>query len=665
MMIRPRGRPSPASHSYFVYPALVSAAALLLVAVNITREQQVQVGLAASRTATASCGNVGGMPAQFANRKPLFVANQARAQTQVMLRRAHHDSKSSHGRRSAKMHATVASTADVDAPTKQSVVSGLEALTERARQASEVPIQAVILDLDGGILDYEGPSNECLNQALAKYNKSGNVGVNWDLHSKIMGLRTQEMAEVILDSNRLLDRVDPGNFIKRYYEFMEEKYDKLNLIEGAEDLIKNLKSKGFPIALATSSSRESLDRKMSNHKHIMDMFDVVITGDDAMVHFGKKSTEMFTLAAERMGADPKRVMVLDDSPMAVWSAKAAGMYVCSVPDERFTQDYSNGGPDFQVTSMKEFAKLEGLVHEPLKLPDPENFPKAAFNDMPITVGFGTDLIHTAQDGSLTCDDKITQAIDSGYRLIDTATKYESEADVGRALKDAMSRGMKREDFYVVTKVWVNDMGYSSAIESVEKSLRRLQLDYVDLVLIHWPGPAPGKPEAQQFGWENKAKRTLTWRALEEMVRRGRVKSIGVANWTIRHLKETLSIAEISPTVNQVEMHPYYTRDRLLDFSNNHGIKLMGYSPFGRGRLNIINDPVMGEIGEKYGKSGAQVILKWMVQRGVVPLPRASSENRIKQNYDIFDFDLTPEEVKTIDALNGDKRSCSIDCHSIP
>jgi len=521
------------------------------------------------------------------------------------------------------------------------------------------------LDLDGVILDYEGASNEALNSVLVKYNKSGTVGVDWNLHSKIMGLRTQEMAEVILDSNRLLDRVDPARFIERYYDQMADKYENLELMEGAEDLIKAIKAKGLPLALATSSARESLERKMIKHKDILDMFDVVVTGDDAMVNFGKKSTEMFHAAAERMGADPKKVLVLDDSPMAVTSAKAAGMYVAAVPDSRFLQDFSNGGPDFMVQSLKDFSKLDGLGKEDVQRVKSSELPKGEFNDMPLTVGFGTDLIHTAADGSLTCDDKITQAINAGYRLIDTATKYESEPDVGRALKDAMANGMKREDFYVVTKVWVNDMGYSSAIESVTKSLRRLQLDYVDLVLIHWPGPAPGKPEAQQFGWENKARRTLTWRALEELVNQGKVKSIGVANWTIRHLKETLSIAEIPPTVNQVEMHPYYTRTRLLDFCNDHGIKLMGYSPFGRGRLNIINDPVMGAIGEKYGKSGAQVILRWMVQRGVVPLPRASSENRIKQNFDLFDFELSADEMSTIDALNGDKRSCSIDCHSIP
>mmetsp|Transcript_30416 Transcript_30416/g.74031 ORF Transcript_30416/g.74031 Transcript_30416/m.74031 type:complete len:662 (-) Transcript_30416:351-2336(-) len=654
------------SSKHLVGCALVATlvgAAVFLVAVSSSANHPakgVQANIASRAGVSVRMGKI---PTQFAGQKPLFTFNAGRAQTQIMMNKKSGCPASERKTASYAMdRGVVASTM---APPQPSVISGLEAMTERAKQATELPVQAVILDLDGGILDYEGPSNEAFNQALAKYNKSGKVGIDWNLHSKICGLRIQEMATVILDSNRLLDRVDPENFIKRYYEFMQEKYDSLELVPGTMDLLKALKAKGLPIALATSSTRDSLERKMARHKEAMDMFDVVITGDDAMVNFGKKSTEMFLLAAERMSADPKKVLVLDDSPMAVWSAKAAGMYVAACPDPRFTQDYSNGGPDFQVTSLVEFAKLEGIKTEPLKRISGEELPKAEFNDMPITVGFGTDLIHTATDGSLTCDDKITQAIDAGYRLIDTATKYESEADVGRALQDAFKRGMKREDFYVVTKVWVNDMGYSSAIESVEKSLRRLQLDYVDLVLIHWPGPAPGKPEAQQFGWENKAKRVLTWRALEEMVRRGKVKSIGVANWTIRHLKETLAIAEILPTVNQVEMHPYYTRDRLLKFSTEHGIKLMGYSPFGRGRLNIINDPIMGAIGEKYGKSGAQVILRWMIQRGVVPLPRASSENRIKQNYDLFDFELTPEEVTQIDALNGDKRSCSIDCHSIP
>mmetsp|Transcript_11384 Transcript_11384/g.15920 ORF Transcript_11384/g.15920 Transcript_11384/m.15920 type:complete len:662 (-) Transcript_11384:429-2414(-) len=661
-MLRKRTRSG--SHLRSVGVALALSTALAaLVAYSASSRAQVQSGV--RTTACQTPGIMTGMPAKYANQKPVFSFQNGRSQTQVMRKMPRVPSTSSSNKRWVSHASVVASTVDVEAQPKPQVVSGLESLTERAKQAKELPIQAVILDLDGGILDYEGPSNECFNAALAKYNKSGTVGVDWNLHSKISGLRMKEMAEVILDSNRLLDRVDRDNFIKRYYEFMGEKYDNLQLMEGAEDLVKALKAKGFPLALASSSTRDSLERKMKNHKHILDMFDVIMTSDDADVHFGKKSTEMFQVAAERMGADPKRVLVLDDSPMATWSAKAAGMYVAACPDPRFHQDYTNGGPDFKVTSLKEFSKLEGIVREPLKLVDPSDLPAAEFNDMPVTVGFGTDLIHTAADGSLTCDDKITQAINAGYRLIDTATKYESEPDVGRALKEAFDRGFKRDDFYVVTKVWVNDMGYASAIESIEKSLKRLQLDYVDLVLIHWPGPAPGKPEAQQFGWENKAKRTLTWRALEEMVRRGKVKSIGVANWTIRHLKETFSMAEILPTVNQVEMHPYYTRNRLLDFSTKHGIKLMGYSPFGRGRLNIINDPLMGAIGEKYGKSGAQVILRWMVQRGVVPLPRASSENRIKQNYDIFDFELTADEVEQIDALNGDKRSCSIDCHSIP
>uniref|UniRef100_A0A6V3QYU2 NADP-dependent oxidoreductase domain-containing protein n=1 Tax=Lotharella globosa TaxID=91324 RepID=A0A6V3QYU2_9EUKA len=605
------------------------------------------------------------MPAMYRNQKPLFTLNQQGATTHVMLRKPTAARSQCMDRkvnvRAGQAPKIVSST--VMAP----AISGVDALTMRAKQAETMGVQAVILDLDGVILDYEGAANHALNDALRKYNKSGNVGVDWTLHSKIMGLRIQETASVVLDSNRLLDRVDPEKFIQRYYENMEPLYTDLKLHEGAEEMIKSFKAKGIPMALATSSSRASMERKMTNYQHILDMFDCVITGDDASVNFGKKSPEMFLLAAERMQADPKKCLVLDDSPIAVASAKAAGMYVASVPDpqNRFTQDFTNGGPDFEVKSLKEFAKTEGIQKDELKRVVSSDLPKAEFNDMPLSVGFGTDLIHTATDGSLTCDDKILQAINAGYTLIDTATKYESEPDTGRAIKEAIANGMKREDFYVVTKVWVNDMGYASAIESVEKSLRRLQMDYVDLVLIHWPGPAPGKPDAQQFGFENKAKRTLTWRALEEMVRRGKVKSIGVANWTIRHLKETLSVAEIPPTVNQVEMHPYYTRTRLLNFCTDHGIKLMGYSPFGRGRLNIINDPVMGEIGSKYDKSGAQVILRWMIQRGVVPLPRASSENRIKQNFDIFDFKLTDDEMATIDKLNGDKRSCSIDCHSIP
>jgi len=646
-----------------VFPAAVGAlclavAAMVAVVASIRTPRMVMSGVAVARGPS--------IPVAFQGAKTRWTLNQPRAQTQILLK-APKAACSAERKTRVSALKTVASQVAEAVPEKITV-GGLEPLTMRVKEQEKIPIQAVILDLDGVLLDYETVSNEALNEALERYNKSGNLGVDWNLHSKLIGLRIQEVADVVLGCNRLLDRIDPKKYIEKYYEKLQPKYDNLDLMDGARELLASLKEEGYPIALVTSSSRESLDKKMLNFKGIidvMDSFDVIVTGDDAMVNYGKKSTDMFLLAAERMAADPKKVLVLDDSPMAVWSAKAAGMYAGAVPDARIHQDYTNGGPDFKVHDLKEFAKLEKFKREPLKRVSIEDLPVAELNDMPVTVGFGTDLIHTAPEGVYTCDDKVLQAIDAGYRLIDTATKYESEGDVGRALDEAMKKGMKREDFYVVTKVWVNDMGYESAIKSVESSLRRLRLDYVDCVLIHWPGPAPGKPEAQQFGWENKAKRVLTWRALEELVRRGKVKSIGVANWTIRHLKETLAIAEILPTVNQVEMHPYYTRNRLLDYCTRHGIKLMGYSPFGRGRLNIINDPVMGEIGEKYGKSGAQVILRWMIQRGVVPLPRASSEPRIKQNFDLFDFELTKDEVETIDALNGDKRSCSIDSHSIP
>ncbi|AIQ38430.1 glyoxal reductase [Paenibacillus sp. FSL R5-0345] len=234
---------------------------------------------------------------------------------------------------------------------------------------------------------------------------------------------------------------------------------------------------------------------------------------------------------------------------------------------------------------------------------------------------------------------IKSAIAHGYRSIDTAAIYQNETGVGQAIKEALQdNNLSREELFVTSKVWTADMGYEETIAAYETSLAKLGLEYLDLYLIHWPV---------------KGKYKETWRALETLYKEGRVKAIGVSNFQIHHLEDVMKDAEIKPMVNQVELHPYLSQQPLLSFCKEQGIQLEAWSPLMQGQL--LDQPVLKQIAAKYGKSVAQVIIRWDLQRGIITIPKSTKEHRIIENVDVFDFQLTEEDMTLINDLNQDQR----------
>ncbi|WP_442596557.1 aldo/keto reductase [Neobacillus sp. D3-1R] len=243
-------------------------------------------------------------------------------------------------------------------------------------------------------------------------------------------------------------------------------------------------------------------------------------------------------------------------------------------------------------------------------------------------------VFKVQEGSEVIE-SVKAAIKNGYKSIDTAAIYQNEEGVGQAIKES---GVSREELFITTKVWNSDQGYESTLQAFETSLEKLGLDYLDLYLIHWPG---------------KTKYKETWKALEKLYKDGRVRAIGVSNFKVHHLEDLISDAEIKPMVNQVEYHPHLTQKDLLAYCQKEGIQLEAWSPLKQGQL--LNDPTLMEIAEKYGKSTAQVILRWDLQTKVVTIPKSIKEQRIIENANIFDFELSAEDMAKIDGLNKDER----------
>lgn len=233
---------------------------------------------------------------------------------------------------------------------------------------------------------------------------------------------------------------------------------------------------------------------------------------------------------------------------------------------------------------------------------------------------------------------VKAAIKNGYISIDTAAIYGNEEGVGQAIKES---GVRREDLFITTKLWNSEQGYESTLAAFETSMNKLGLDYLDLYLIHWPG---------------KDKYKETWKAFEKLYKDGRVRAIGVSNFLVHHLEDLLSSAEIKPMVNQVEFHPHLTQKELLAFCKNEGIQLEAWSPLKQGQL--LSEPVLEDLAHKYNKSVAQVILRWDLQHGVVTIPKSIKEHRIIENANIFDFELSAEDMDKIDGLNQDSRAGS-------
>ncbi|MEV5028798.1 aldo/keto reductase [Paenibacillus sp. LPE1-1-1.1] len=229
---------------------------------------------------------------------------------------------------------------------------------------------------------------------------------------------------------------------------------------------------------------------------------------------------------------------------------------------------------------------------------------------------------------------VASAIEAGYRSIDTAAAYNNETGVGAGIRNS---GIARDEIFVTTKIWNAHQGYETTLSAFEDSRKKLGIDVVDLLLIHWPV---------------KEKYTETWRALEKLYRDGYVRAIGVSNFQIHHLRDVITSGEFVPMVNQVEYHPLLTQAELHQFAKSSNIQLMAWSPLMQGNLD---HSILAEIGAKYGKSPAQVVLRWDLQNGVVTIPKSVNPVRLKENADIFDFELNADEVAQISALNRDHR----------
>ena len=233
---------------------------------------------------------------------------------------------------------------------------------------------------------------------------------------------------------------------------------------------------------------------------------------------------------------------------------------------------------------------------------------------------------------------VTTAIRAGYRLLDTAAAYQNEEGVGKAIADA---GVPREELFITTKLWNADQGYDNALRAFDASLQKLGIDQVDLYLIHWPLP-------------KRDRYVETWKALEKIYADGRARAIGVSNFTERHLNRLLDETDVVPAVNQVELHPRLPQEELRAFHAQHGIATEAWSPIGQGK-GLLDDPVIGAIAERVGKSPAQVVLRWHVQLGNLVIPKSVTPSRIRENIDVFDFELSAADLGALTALGSGDR----------
>ncbi|MDE5806617.1 MAG: aldo/keto reductase [Muribaculaceae bacterium] len=250
------------------------------------------------------------------------------------------------------------------------------------------------------------------------------------------------------------------------------------------------------------------------------------------------------------------------------------------------------------------------------------------------MGYGTYKITERSSGVRVVKD----ALAAGYRLLDTAAMYQNEQEVGEAVVES---GITRKDIFVTSKVANPDRGYDSTLRAFDYSLRNLQMDYLDLYLIHWPA------DKARFG-EWKKINSDTWRALERLLYEGRVKSIGVSNFMTEHLEALAETARVLPMVNQIEFHPGWMQPEVLEWCRRRNVVVEGWSPLGRTR--VLENPLLGEVARRYGKSVARICLRWAVQHGVVPLPKSVSPERMRSNLDIFDFSLSEADMHLIDSM---------------
>lgn len=250
------------------------------------------------------------------------------------------------------------------------------------------------------------------------------------------------------------------------------------------------------------------------------------------------------------------------------------------------------------------------------------------------IGFGTYKA-TEQEGI----ESVKQALKNGYRLLDGAARYENEEAVGKGIKES---GLSREDVFITTKVWREHLGYEETKKAFYTSLKQLGLDYIDLYLIHWPA------NYKNFGDNWKKVNADTWRALEDLQEEGKIKSIGVSNFLVEHLEALLETAKVIPAINQIEFHPGYWQQEVKEYCDNKNIIVEAWSPLARGR--VFNNELLQKIAEKHKKSIPQICLKWCLQHHVIPIPKSTTVDRIIDNIDIFDFELTEKEMLEINEI---------------
>lgn len=236
-----------------------------------------------------------------------------------------------------------------------------------------------------------------------------------------------------------------------------------------------------------------------------------------------------------------------------------------------------------------------------------------------------------------CKSCVAEALKCGYRLIDTAQSYFNEEEVGEAID---SSNVAREEIFLTTKVWIEHYGYEKTRESVLNSMRKLKTDYLDLCLLH-------QPFSDVYG---------AYKALEDLYKEGKIRAIGISNFYADRMVDIASFAEVVPAVNQIEIHPYHQQNKQLEWSEKYTVQPEAWAPFGEGRGEMFTNPILAEIGKKYNKTTAQVILRWHIQRGVVVIPKTVRKERMKENFDVFDFVLTAEDMEAISGLDTEKSS---------
>ncbi|MFY1047712.1 aldo/keto reductase [Chryseobacterium sp. GP-SGM7] len=248
------------------------------------------------------------------------------------------------------------------------------------------------------------------------------------------------------------------------------------------------------------------------------------------------------------------------------------------------------------------------------------------------LGFGVWQMENLEE----CEKAVIKAIEVGYRMIDTAAIYQNETAVGNAIKNSK---VDREDLFVTSKLWVQDHSYEKTKSAFQRTLDRLQLDYLDMYLVHWPfGDFPG-----------------AWKAMEELYNEGKIKAIGVCNFTIEKLEELKSNSTVSPVINQVELHPIFQQKELRVYNKENNIITQPWSPLGNGNAELLDNSLLKKIAFNHNKSIAQVILRWHLQEGFCVIPKSVTPSRIEQNFDVFDFELSEDEMNVVRSLDTGKR----------